>query len=443
MNKILQEEGKSLNMPISTPISKLTTSATLAAKINVDYLRSLGETIMNFGLGESPFGAPKSVEEALKRHASNTSYLPTQGLPKLREEITGFYKRYFDITTKPDNVIIAPGSKQLLYETMVILDADWFFISPSWVSYETQAKIVGRSYWKAYLSDKNGYKVTEKQLRKRFNDIVDELNGRSLAMLINYPNNPTGMTLDKNEVQRIARFARNNEIIILSDEIYANVTHPNFNQKHHSFALEYPEGTITTGGISKDRSMGGWRLGVAILPDAFPLLRKAYKAVGSETYSCVSAPIQHAAIVAYQKNDDVEQHMKYSTLVHQTVGTFVYEQLHKAGFNVNRPEGAFYLLPSLNFMEDKLAEIGIYSSKDLTDYLLLEYGIAVIPGTAFGLRSDDLAFRMAYIDYDGPAALKTMIDNPELSNDPEYFVRNYTPKVYTGMEKFAEFMSKF
>ncbi|MHA2172392.1 MAG: pyridoxal phosphate-dependent aminotransferase [Candidatus Kariarchaeaceae archaeon] len=433
---------KAPNFYITPTVARISESATLATNIYVKYLRQHGDDISNFGLGESPFGAPKGLMDALGLNAHHTSYLPTQGIPELRKMITKFYRHYFDYSVDPDRVVVGPGSKELIFITMAALDAPWLFVSPSWVSYESQARILGRTTWRAYTSHTNKHRITEKVLRKKFMTIDDKLEGKTLTILINYPNNPTGTTLKKSEVQRIARFARNNEIIILSDEIYANITHQSFGSPHHSMGLEYPEGTIVTGGVSKDRSLGGWRFGVAILPENQPDLLKAFKSIGSETFTSVSAPLQHAMIYAYDCNEEVDHHIFDSTKIHELVGTFIHHGLINTGYKVPRPEGAFYLMPSLNHYKAELKEIGIHTSKDLVQKLILDYGVAVIPGTSFGLKLEDLSFRIAYIDYNGPKALvKFQKDRQKALSDPELFVREHCPSVSIGIERLGKFVS--
>ncbi len=428
------------NFNLSPTVARMETSATLSTNIFVKHQRKIGADLTNFGLGESPFGAPNILVKALGENAHHASYLPTEGILELRENISKFYDYYFNYKVEPGRIVVGPGSKELIFLTMAALDSPWLLDSPSWVSYESQARILGRKTWRAYTSYKNEYRITEKDLRKKFMIIDDGLDGKTLAILLNYPNNPTGLTLKKSEVQKIAKFARNNEIIILSDEIYANVTHNSFGYKHHSMGLEYPEGTIVTGGISKDRSLGGWRLGVAIMPEDQPLLLKSFKSIGSETYSSVAAPLQHAAITAYNCNPEVNQHIVDSTMVHDIVGQFVHLGLMDAGFSTPRPEGAFYLMPSLNHYSEELKENGIHNSRVLAKKLIIDYNVVVIPGVSFGLRLEDLAFRMAYIDYDGPQVLATYQANPEKAlEDPPKFVQENCPSVYLGIKRLKNF----
>jgi len=420
-------------------VAKLEVSPTLATNLFVKEQRAKGIDMINFGLGESPFGAPFIVREALEHNSFRTSYLPPTGLEDLKTTVRDFYKHYFQYEFNSDRVIIGPGSKELIFDTMMALDCHWLFIAPSWVSYEAQVKLARRPFSKAHINADGGYRITEKILRKRFIEIDDSLGDKTLTMLINYPNNPTGLTLTKSEVQRIARFARNNEILILSDEIYALMTHKRFEQDHYTFGLEYPEGTIVTGGISKDRSLGGWRVGVAIIPEDQPLLLKAYNAIASETFSSVAEPIQRASLVAYDLNEEVHMHMDYSRQIHEMIGAVLYYRLDKA-FSTPAPEGAFYLMPNMNHFRDELAEQEIYTGTELADAIIQKHQVAVIGGSAFGLRSDELAFRLAYIDYSGPAVISAFRNDPDKATaDPMQFVEDYCPGIIEGVNRLNNF----
>jgi len=419
-------------------VERMNVSATLEMGNLVKSLRKQGRQISNFGLGQSPFGAPEMVKKALIQNAHRTDYLPAEGIVELRTAIADFYQRYFKFDINAEQVIVGPGSKQLIYQTMIALNCPWLFITPSWVSYETQAKLAGIDYWKLAISADDEYRITATALREKYIEIEEQLQGRSLVILLNYPNNPTGLSISKEEIREIARFARNNEIIILSDEIYGNITHPSFGQEHYSIAREYPEGTIVTGGISKDRSMGGYRLGVAIYPKAEKNLINAMRSIGSETYSAVAAPIQYAAITAYEAHPEIDSYIKHTTTIHQLVGSYVYEHLNASGLQLSPPEGGFYLFPSLNHRRATLHEQGIDTSKDLVKYLILEYGVASIPGTAFGLNAEDLSFRLAYIDYDGQDVLEAYLKDPEGAvNNPHDFISTHCPRIEFGVKQLS------
>jgi aspartate/methionine/tyrosine aminotransferase len=163
------------------------------------------------------------------------------------------------------------------------------------------------------------------------------------------------------------------------------------------------------------------------------------KAIGSETYSAVSAPIQYAAITAYDNLPEIDEFMQRSTEIHELIGNYVYRRLKKANYEVAKPEGAFYLLPSVNHKLDNILDKGIYTSKDLVEHMIINYGVAAIAGTAFGLNSEDLSFRLAYIDYDGREVMKEYCkDIDAAKSDPELFIRKYAPRIETGTDRLHE-----
>ncbi len=426
-------------MTLRYPIQKMRTSATLEINTKVREYRSEGIEIYNFGLGQSPFGAPETVKEQFVKQADRTSYYPSQGIPELREKIAEFYKYFYDIEVRPEQVTTGPGSKELIFHTMLALNSSWYFMSPSWVSYETQANMIDRPFWRVFTQPENDYHLTVADIRRQFNKYADDPRSDEIIMLINYPNNPTGMTLNKDEVKRIARFARNNEIMILSDEIYANITFGD--EPHHSFFLEYPEGTIVTGGVSKDRSMGGYRMGAAILPDDERLIQ-SFRAIASETFSSVAAPIQHASIAAFSPNQDIVSHIRDSTKIHALVGDYVYNRLRNMGFSLAKPEGAFYCFPSLHRMKEKLLEQDITSSRELVNLLLKEYQVATLSGSSFGMPKEEMALRMAYIDYDGRAALHYYRKN-QGQVDPMTFLEGQCPNIIEGLDQLEQFSKDY
>ena len=432
----------STNKELRDPVKEMGTSATLNINIKVKKLLQEGADIVNFGLGESPFGAPSTVQEELKKHGDKTSYYPSEGIFELREKIRDFYKFHYNIDIHEKQIIVGPGSKQIIFQTMLALKSSWIFISPSWVSYETQAKLIDRPFYRIYAKEENGYMVTLDDIKTEYENSIIDTEFNQLIILINYPNNPTGMSLNKTEVRKIADFAREKNILILSDEIYANVTHGE--KTHHSFYVEYPEGTIVTGGISKDRSMGGYRLGVGILPNNDNLIN-AYKAISSETYSSVAAPIQHAAITSFEINENISEHIDHSTYLHSLVGNYVYMRLKNCGYIVKEPQGAFYCFPSLERYKSQLNAKGIFNSKDLEKLLLEEYGVAVLGGYAFAMPNEKLVFRMAYIDYDGRKVLseyRKLRDENSKKIEIENFIEKNCPRIVEGMNRLELFLKE-
>lgn len=430
------------NKELRDPVKRMKTSATLKLNLKVKKLLAEGYDIINFGLGESPFGAPISVQNEIKKHGDKTSYYPSAGIYELRAQVKKFYKFHHNIIVDENQIIVGPGSKQIIFQAMLALKSSWIFISPSWVSYENQAKLIDRPFYRIYTKEENGYMVTVNDIKNQFEKYIKGTDYDQLIILINYPNNPTGMSLSENEVKKIAKFAKENNILILSDEIYANITYGN--KKHYSFYLEYPEGTIVTGGISKDRSMGGYRLGVGILPNDEKLIN-AFKAISSETYSSSAAPIQHTAIVGYEISEDINNHIYDSTSLHSMIADYVYHRLEKSGYFVKKMEGSYYCFPSLEKYKKKMSDNGIFNSKDLERILLEEYGVAILGGYAFAMPIEKLVFRLAYIDYTGRKVLseyRKFNSGKSKNKDIEKFIKNNCPRIVEGMDRLELFLKE-
>jgi aspartate/methionine/tyrosine aminotransferase len=413
-------------------VQGLKNSDTLAINELVKQRQAAGLEVYNFGLGQAPFPIPDTMKQTLVDNAARTDYTPSAGIYSLREAIAKFHGYHFEHQVNPSQIIVGPGSKELLLNTMQILDSDWMIPSPHWVTYPHQVKMAGKQLFRCLLEEKTAYRITADLLRWKFDEISDDLNSKHLTILLNYPNNPTGLTIGDDELQRIARFASNNEILILSDEIYGNL---NFEQNHNSIAKFYPEGTITTSGLSKDRSAGGWRVGVAILPDQLELIN-TYRAWASESYSCIPDMLQHAAIAGYQVNSEISCFMQDSATIHQLIAEFAYERLIKAGYHVGKPEGGFYIFPRLNQLRYALQEKGIFSSNDLCNHLMGEYHVATLPGTSFGLDPSELVFRLAMVGYDGDRVMQAFQEGLF----DEYSLPEYCPNLWQGIQKLMQFV---
>src|SRR5690606_35346133 len=194
--------------------------------------------------------------------------------------------------------------------------------------------------------------------------------GNPQILLLNSPNNPTGQMLHCGQLEEIARYAREHELILLSDEIYGLTSYEQ--NTHVSIAREYPEGTVVLGGLSKHLSLGGWRLGVALVPqgEAGKWLIRAMRTIATDTWSSVTAPVQYAAIVAYSGDPDIEAYIEECTTLHAIRTRYLWRHLDEMGITCAPPEGGFYLFPNFDRWRHPLAARGIHTSDDLAAYLL-------------------------------------------------------------------------
>ena len=319
---------------IKDQISKLKPSATLAINEESNKLIKKGKKIYKFGFGQSPFPVPNSVVSALKDSANKNKYLSMQGLEELRLAIKKDLTKNNDNQFESDDIIIGPGTKELMFLTQLVFNGEIILPAPSWVSYQPQALIAkNKVHWIQTNSDTNWF-PTAKQIEEK----VKTIKSKNLLLFINSPNNPSGTICES--TKEIARVAKKYKLIILSDEIYSKLT---FQRKHVSISNFYPEGTIVSSGLSKWCGAGGWRLGFFAIPRKLQKLKNSLKILCSESFSSVSAPIQYAAIEAY--NGDHTEYLENVKKILSFTGNYVYENLKSNNINIVKPEGGFYLLP--------------------------------------------------------------------------------------------------
>lgn len=404
----------------------LNQSATLLINERSNELIKQGKTVYKFGLGQSPFPVPDLVQEELRRNAHQKDYLPVKGLLPLREAIAEFNFRHQKIKCTPDDIMIGPGSKELIFILQLVYYGELIIPTPSWVSYSPQARIAGRHVTWVPTSEDNDWRLSPEKL-----DIICRSDpNRPRVVILNYPSNPTGSTYPKVRLKKLAEVARKYNLILVSDEIYSLLDHSG---EHESIARYYPEGTIISSGLSKWAGAGGWRLGTFTFPENLRWLQNAMAIVASETYTSTSSPIQHAAIAAFRENSDIDAYLNHSRRILKAIGNFTAEKLKAKHLTMPSPKGAFYLFPNFNYYREKLLAKGVFTSYELCETLLNETGVALLPGMDFGRQPEELTCRMAYVDFDGAMVLHKAMD--EYRSEPlnEDFLKNYCGKMYEGI----------
>ena len=401
-----------MNKIIKDQIDRLKPSATLAINEESNKLKKGGKKVYKFGFGQSPFPVPESIVSALKINADKHTYLPMQGLEDLRLAIANYLNKNNNNDFKQEDIVIGPGTKELMFLTQIAFQGEVLLPAPSWVSYLPQALIAkNKVHWIQTTSNSNWFPTAE-QLENKIKSIKD----KNLLLFINSPNNPSG-TVCKN-LQEIASVAKKNKLIILSDEIYSQLT---FDDQYKSISNFYPEGTIVSSGLSKWCGAGGWRLGFFAIPKQLEDLKNGLKILCSESFTSVSAPIQHAAIEAY-----IGDHSAYLTSVKKILsftGNYAYENLKSNVINVNKPEGGFYLFPE--FTNAKFS-----SSSEMCKDILNKTGVALLPGSDFGLGNNKMLARLSYTDFDGANFLKNTLGSKKLDNAD---LKKNAPNVVDGI----------
>jgi aspartate aminotransferase len=409
-------------------------SATLSINEKSAELQRQGREVFRLGLGQSPFPVPQPVVDELKVNAHRKGYLPVMGLRELRDTVAAYYRGREGIDYDGGDVLIGPGSKELMFIVQLVYYGDLVIPTPSWVSYAPQAQIIGRHIRWLSTSLANGLRVTPEEIEK----LCEKDPERPRIIILNYPNNPTGCTYKADELKAIARVARKYRVILISDEIYGELHHLG---QHVSIARFYPEGTIISGGLSKWCGAGGWRLGTFVFPRSLHWLRDAMAVVASETYTATSAPIQYAAVRAFKHGAEIENYLFQSRRILRALGRYFAKQLKKIGVAVPEPEGAFYLFANFNPFREELIKLGVATSEQLCERLLEDTGVAVLPGSVFGRPPEELSARLAYVDFDGARALVAAGQVPSIKSLDVAFLKLYIPKMMTAVDRICTWLS--
>jgi len=400
-------------------IKNLKSSSTLKINEISQKLESEGKKIYKFGFGQSPFQVPIDVIDELKNNAYQNKYLPMQGLSELRTAISKYASSQNNQNYKAENIIIGPGTKELMFLLQLLFDGDILLPTPSWVSYAPQA-LLGRNkvYWVETTSENNWF-PTAKEIEK----IILKNKDKNYLLFLNSPNNPSGQIC--NNLKEISFIAKKYNILILSDEIYSELS---FNKDFKSISEFYPEKTIISNGLSKWCGAGGWRLGYFIIPEALTELKNSIKNLASETFSSVSAPIQYAAIAAYNNNHN--EYINDSRSILKAVGEYVFENLKSNTIIMNKPQGGFYLMPE--FLIEKFS-----TSEEMCSNILKETGVALLPGSDFGFSKERMITRLSFTDFNGGEFMQNVKKTKKIDMNS---ISRFAPKIIEGTKKLKDWV---
>jgi aspartate aminotransferase len=373
-------------------LARVPVSATLAANETLDARRRRGEPVLPLAFGEAGLPAHRTLRAALARAAGCNSYGPVAGHAPLREAAAAYWARR-GLPTDADAVICGPGSKALLFGLMAAIGGDVAVTRPSWVSYAAQAALSGR---KAHFVPGAGGVPDADQLARAVT-AARAAGNPVRSVIVTLPDNPTGLLAPAAAVRDLCSVAEAHDLVIISDEIYRDLVHDP-DAPFTSPAVISPERTVVTAGLSKNLALGGWRLGVARLPaGGFGReLRDRLLGIGSEIWSAPAGPVQQAAALAFSEPPELAERVALSRRLHGLVARAVGRRFAAAGAAVPAPQAAFYLYPDFSPLADVLlGRHGITSDAGLAAMLLDEYGMGVLPGSAFGEQGGRLRLRVA------------------------------------------------
>ncbi len=375
-------------MNLSKKAGNISPSITLAITAKANELKAQGVDVVSFGAGEPDFNTPENImNEAIKAMKDGkTKYTPAGGILDLKKTICNKFKNDNDLDYVPEQIIISTGAKQCLANTfMAVLNpGDEVLIPvPYWVSYPELVKLADGVPVFVETSKENNYKYTVEDLEKA-------VSNKTKAVLLNSPNNPTGTIYHKDELVKIAEFAKKHDLLIISDEIYEKLIYDG--EKHISIASlskDAYERTIVINGVSKTYAMTGWRLGYAA---ASKEIIKLMTSLQSHMTSNTNTITQYAAIEAL--NGPVEE-LNKMVKEFEKRRNFMIDRLNEIeGVSIIRPSGAFYIMVNVeSYFNTSFKGEKIENSLDFAKVLLDEEKVAVIPGAGFGL---DQYIRLSY-----------------------------------------------
>lgn len=366
-------------MQLASRVKELTPSLTLAIDSKAKALKAEGVDVCSFGAGEPDMDTPEHIKAAAIEalNAGFTKYTPSSGTPELRQAISEKFKRDNGLDYKPSQIIVSNGAKQSCFNAIAAVcdPGDEVIIpAPYWLSYPEMVRLAGAEPVIVHATQENSWKITAEQFE-------NAMTPKTKMIILNSPGNPTGSIYTREELRAISEVAAEEDIYILSDEIYEKLTYDG--AEHVSIASLTPEAydlTITINGFSKAYAMTGWRLGYLGAPEA---IAKAIDSMQSHSTSNPCSFAQKGALAALQGDQQCVTDMRDEFDIRRQ---YMFDRLSSIpGLSAVKPLGAFYVLVNI-------ASFGL-KSQNFADRLLSKSNVAVVPGIAFG---DDNTIRLSY-----------------------------------------------
>ena len=354
-------------MKCAPSLDRLHSEAAFEVLAKAKALERKGKKVLHFEIGEPDFDTPEIVKDEAKKSLDEnfTHYVASQGIIELREAVCEYIEKTRNFKPTPEQVLIVPGVKPGIFYSMLALineGDEVIYPDPGFPTYSSLVDYTSAGDVPLKLLEKNEFRMSP-------DDINEKITKKTKLIILNSPHNPTGSMLKKNEIKAIYEIAEDNDVYLLSDEVYSQMT---YEQKHYSVA-EYDnasERSVLIDGFSKSFAMTGWRLGYAIGHEE---LIKKLTVFLINSVSCTNAFVQKAGIKALKDFDSVK---KMVEKFRERRNVIVKGLNEINGFRCIMPMGAFYTFPNITGTRKK--------SNELADYLLKKSGIAVLPGTAFG-----------------------------------------------------------
>lgn len=363
---------------ISAKGTGVSPSATLAIDAKAKAMKAQGLDIVGFGTGEPDFDTPmhikKAAIEAIEKGV--TKYTPASGTLDLKKAIVNKFKNENGLEYKPENIVVSNGAKHSLVNIFMAIcnPGDEVIIpAPYWVSYPEMVKIADGVPVILNTTEENNFKFTPSELRAA-------ITGKTKALVLNSPSNPTGMIYTEEELREIADIAVENNIYVVSDEIYEHLIYSGKHVSIASFNEKIKDLTIIVNGVSKTYAMTGWRIGYCASNAA---IAKVMSNIQSHATSNPNSIAQYATIAALEgPTDEIEMMRK----AFEERRNYMVDRMNKIdGISAKMPDGAFYVMMNISKLKGrKIGDKLINTSDDFADAFLEQGMVAVVPGSGFG-----------------------------------------------------------
>ena len=377
-----------MNIKLSTKAQNVSPSITLAIDAKAKQMKADGINVISFGVGEPDFNTPENIKNAGIEAINKgfTTYTPASGLPQLKQAICNKLKADNNLEYKPENIVVSNGAKHSLYNIFQAIcnPGDEVIIpSPYWVSYPDMVKMADATPIFVNCTEENEFRINKE-------DFLKAITPKTKAIILNSPSNPTGSVYTKLELEEIAKIAIEHNIFVVSDEIYEKLTYEG--EKHISIASlndEIKDLTIVVNGMSKGYAMTGWRIGYTA---SHAVIAKAMGNMQSHATSNPNTIAQHASIEALNGTQSPVEDMR---LAFDERRKYMVQRINEInGLSCITPKGAFYVMMNISkLIGTTIKGVVINSSMDLSELLLEQANVAVVPGIAFGT---DEFIRLSY-----------------------------------------------
>jgi aspartate aminotransferase len=369
-------------------------SPNLALNEDVAKRKAAGEDVVHMGFGEARLPVFGPLTDQLIAGSARNAYGPVAGSEETRAAVAGYFARR-RLSTHPDQIVMAPGSKPLLMALNHALPGDVVVPRPCWNSYAPQAKLAGKQVFPVPIPAECGGVPDPVALRETLH-AARALGHDPRIVVLTLPDNPTGTIAPPSRIREICQLAEDEDLVLISDEIYRDLVHPPGTEVL-SPAEILPGRTVVTTGLSKSLAVGGWRIGAARFPDivAGQRLRAEVLCVASDMWSTLAGPMQAVATYAFGEPPEIRRQLAACARLHGAVARAVYEIMISAGARCRPPTGGFYVYPDFEQLRDTLAGRGATCSASLSRELLQQSGIAVLAGHHLGDDEQALRFKAA------------------------------------------------